>query len=93
MLAKLQGLGGMAVSASTQQPTFGCLIVGIGGNNGVTMLAGLRANQLVCGGLNCTRGRHVRVPGLDLGGSGAGSDTDRFRLTHLVDRWTDETGV
>jgi hypothetical protein len=44
MLAKLQGRG--AASAS-QPPTFGCLIVGIGGNNGVTMLAGLRANQLV----------------------------------------------
>lgn len=31
----------------TEPPTFGCLVVGIGGNNGVTMLAGLRANQLV----------------------------------------------
>lgn len=48
----------VAISAATpssnvqqQQspPTFGVLIVGLGGNNGVTMLAGQRANQLVGG--------------------------------------------
>ena len=47
MLAKLQGRTGAGAAAVPQPPTFGCLIVGIGGNNGVTMLAGLRANQLV----------------------------------------------
>ncbi len=31
---------------ATAPATFGMLIVGLGGNNGVTMLAGLRANQL-----------------------------------------------
>lgn len=57
MLAKLQGRAGAgAGAAAPQPPTFGCLIVGIGGNNGVTMLAGLRANQLVRMPV-CTRGR------------------------------------
>ena len=36
-----------AAAAAAATPTFGVLIVGIGGNNGVTMLAGIRANQLV----------------------------------------------
>lgn len=56
MLAKLQGRAGAGAAAVPQPPTFGCLIVGIGGNNGVTMLAGLRANQLVSLWYSMTRG-------------------------------------